>query len=378
MSPPVDGLLERVRAVVPLIAERAPTAEEARKPDDDVIEALCATGVFKAFVPARYGGYELDLETYADIGIEVAEACPSTGWITTFYMEHNWLLGMFPPETQDALFSTQEYILSPGAVNPSGKAVRRDDHLELTGRWQFGTGIVHADWVLLSGLIDGDDPPFPRMFLVPPSDVTIEDTWHVDGMAATGSHDIVATSVKVPLDHVSLLAMGVQDTADSYLRRIPMRPFLALTAGLPAVGCARRAVRLFQERMTERVLFGTTKRQSETSAAQIRLGSVAARAAMAERAMRAAAAEMNACARGELELPPLEHVRLRTEIALVVRQCRDVVRDVLEASGAKAHFLSNELQRIHRDVHVVAAHTVFDVEGVANEYGRALLEAAAP
>jgi alkylation response protein AidB-like acyl-CoA dehydrogenase len=153
-----------------------------------------------------------------------------------------------------------------------------------------------------------------------------------------------------------------------------MRPFLALTAGIPAVGCARRAVQLFQARMTERILFGTTKKQSETSAAQIRLGSVTARAAMAEQLMRAAAAEMSACARGEIDLAPTDHVRLRTVIALVVRQCRDVVRDVMEASGAKAHFMDNELQRIHRDVHMVAAHTVFDVEGVANEFGRELLK----
>jgi hypothetical protein len=82
---------------------------------------------------------------------------------------------------------------------------------------------------------------------------------------------------------------------------------------------------------------------------------------------------MGACARGEIDPAPIDHVRLRTVISLVVRQCRDVVRDVMEASGAKAHFMDNELQRIHRDVHMVAAHTVFDVDGVANEYGRELL-----
>ena len=89
------GLLDRVREVVPLIAERAALAEEQRKPDDDVIEALKGTGVFRSFVPKRYGGYEIDLELFVDIGVAVSEACPSTGWITTFYMEHNWLLGMF-------------------------------------------------------------------------------------------------------------------------------------------------------------------------------------------------------------------------------------------------------------------------------------------
>jgi 3-hydroxy-9,10-secoandrosta-1,3,5(10)-triene-9,17-dione monooxygenase len=374
MTATADGLRERVQAVVPLIAARAADAEEQRKPDDDVIEALKGTGVFKAFVPKRHGGYEIDVDLFVDIGIDVSEACPSTGWITTFYMEHNWLLGMFSTELQDEIFSKQPFILAPGTVNPSGEAVRKDDHYEINGRWQFGTGIVHADWVLLSGRVVGDEPPMPRMFLAPVEDVEVKDTWHVDGMAATGSHDIVARNVKVPLNRASSVVMGELAPATDYLRRIPVRPFLALTAGIPAVGCARRAVALFRELLPERVLFGTTKKQSETSAAQMRLGNVSVRTAMAEATMRAAAAEIGACARGEVELHALDHARLRLTIAHVVRQCRDVVRDVMEASGAGVHHLSNELQRIHRDAHMIAAHTVFDVDSVAGEYGRELLK----
>ena len=193
-----EGLRDRVREVLPLIAERAASAEQARKPDDDVIDALRRTGVFRSFVPKRYGGYELDMETYCDIGIDVSEACPSTGWITTFYMEHNWLLGMFSAETQDAIFSTQPYILAPGAVNPSGRATKRDGGYVLSGTWQFATGIVHADWALLSAIVEDDESPFPRMFLVRTDEIEVKDTWHVDGMSATGSHDIVADAVTVP------------------------------------------------------------------------------------------------------------------------------------------------------------------------------------
>jgi alkylation response protein AidB-like acyl-CoA dehydrogenase len=368
-----DGLLERVREVVPLIAARAAAAEQERKPDDDVIEALKATGVFRSFVPQRYGGYEIGLDLFVDIGVAVSEACPSTGWITTFYMEHNWLLGIFPRELRHAIFSAQPYVLAPGTVSPSGVAVRDGDHYVLTGRWQFGTGIVHADWVVLSGRIDGDETGSPHMFLVPVGDVEVADTWHVDGMAATGSRDIVARSVRVPAGYASNLVMGQNEAATEYLRRLPFRPFLSLTAAIPAVGCARRAVRLFQERLPERTLFGSAKKQSETAPAQIRLGNLAVRTDAAELSMRAAAREMEACGRGACELGPLDHARLRLTVAHVVRQCRDIVRDVLEASGASVHYLDNELQRIHRDVHVIASHTVFDLDLVALDYGRQLL-----
>ncbi len=58
----------------------------------------------------------------------------------------------------------------------------------------------------------------------------------------------------------------------------------------------------------------------------------------------------------------------------VVRRCRDVVRDVMASSGASVHYLGNELQRIHRDVHMICAHTVFDVDLLAEGLGRLLIK----
>lgn len=371
-----DELRERIRAIVSLIAEHAASAEQQRKPADEVIDALRATGVFRAFVPKRYGGLEIDLDLFVDIGAMISEACASTGWITTFYMEHNWILGRFSRELQDEIFGAQPYILAPGTVNPSGRAVRRDDHYEVTGQWQFATGVVHADWVLLSARLEDD--PVPRLFLVPIDEVEVKDTWHVDGMAATGSRDIIARGVKVPPARMSGVSPPTWELPldAPYLDRIPMRPFLSLTAAIPSIGCARRAIAVWQERLPTRVMFGTTKRQSELESTHIRLGNLLVRADNAELSMRTAARQMTAHARGEIQLSMLDHMRLRLVIAQVVRACRDIVRDVLEAAGASVHYLDNELQRIHRDMHMIAAHTVFDLDLVAAEYGRAVLEAS--
>jgi 3-hydroxy-9,10-secoandrosta-1,3,5(10)-triene-9,17-dione monooxygenase len=365
--------------VVPLIAERAAEAEQRRKPDDDVLEALSATGVFRAFVPQRFGGYEIDLGLFVDVGVAVAEACASTGWITTFYMEHNWLLGMFPGELQEEIFSRQPYVLAPGSVNPKdGTATPKGDGYELTGHWRFGTGIVHADWVLLSGRIATEPSGPPRMFLVRPGDVEVRDTWHVDGMVATGSRDIVASAVYVPERNVSLRAIGASGASGGYLARLPVAPMLSLTAAIPSVGAARRAAVLFRQLVGERVPFGTSKVQSQRAAAQMRLARAVADTRAAETVLRAVARDVTAHARGGPQLSLVDQIQMRLTIAHVVRDCRRVVRDVMEGSGASVHYLDHELQRIHRDVHMMGAHTVFDLDLVAEQCGRALLEGNAP
>lgn len=367
-----------MRGVVPLVAARAAEAERERKPDDEVIDALRATGVFRSFVPRRFGGYEIDLDLFVDVGIALSEACASTGWITTFYMEHNWLLGFFPAATQEEVFSQQPYVLAPGSVNPKdGQATPREGGYELAGHWRFGTGIVHADWVLLSGRITSEPAGPPRMFLVRPSCVEVRDTWYVDGMAATGSRDIVANAVFVPEGYVS--GFGPPAAAPgSYLAQIPVPPMLSLTAAIPSLGAARRAVDLFRSLVRERVPFGTSKPQAQRAAAQIRLARSAARVRSAETLLRAVARSLTAHARGGPQLSLGDQIQLRLTLAEVVHDCRSAVRAVVDGSGASAHYLDRELSRIHRDAEMMSAHTVFDLDLVGEQCGRALLDGDEP
>jgi alkylation response protein AidB-like acyl-CoA dehydrogenase len=379
MDQSLEGLLERVRAVVPLIRERAAEAERRRKPDDDVIEALKASGVFKSFAPRRFGGYDIDMDLYVDLGLCVSEACASTGWITTFYMEHNWQFASFCKETQEEVFAPRGFALAPGSVNPNaGQAIPKDGGYTLSGRWKFTTGIMHAEWVLVNaGVVDAVSP-LPRKFLLRPDQVEVIDTWHVDGMIATGSHDIVAREVFVPERYAAAMMGSSYDGEVGYLTRIPVLPFLALTAAIPAVGAARRAVVLHRELLGERVRFGTKKVQGQSSASQSRLARTYTRACGAETVLRACAARIGGQARGERELSGLEQVQLRLAIAQVVHECLAIVREIMDGSGSSVHFEGHELGRIHRDVQMMSTHTIFDLELASQQCGQAMLEAHGP
>ncbi|NKC01420.1 MAG: hypothetical protein GKR90_23385 [Pseudomonadales bacterium] len=377
-------LFASIEALVPQIAAAATPAELARKPDDEVMQALQETGVFKAFVPHRFGGLELDYATFVEIGMLLGTACTSTAWVTTFCMEHNWLLAHFPQQAQEEVWGHQPYFLAPGSISPTGEAtIDRDDFI-LNGRWQWGTGVMHADWVMLAGRVATEPgteaPPELRMFMIPRSHVTVEDTWHVDGMVATGSNDIIANNVRIPSymsQSVALMSIAATEGANwhnSPTFRTPMIPFKCITAASPAVGCARAAVDLFQDRINGRSLWGSGKTQKDQTSAQMRLGHLTVRVDNAQREMISIANDLQALGdRTELTSAE-ERTALRIRCGYVVHAARDIVRDVVEASGASAHRLEHPMQRLHRDIHTLACHTVFDLDIASEIYGQILLD----
>ena len=373
-----NGLVERVKDLVPMIAENASIAEAQRKPVDEVIQALEATGVFKSFVPKRFGGYEIDTQSFLDIGIAVSQACTSTGWVTAFYMEHNWMLSQFPPETQAEIFGQQPYILAPASITPSGVAQKVEGGYTIDGRWGWGTGVMHADWALLNGVVQGDSPE-PRLFIVPREDITVEDTWYSAGMEGTGSNDMVANTLFIPAARSEpLLTMSVGRGSGALFNQSPrfkhpMPALLSLAAATPAIGAAHRALALFQERLGGRAIYGTLTKQAERQSAQVLLGNATVQVQSAEILIRAVADQLDAWGHQEDICPPQERSRLRLQVAHAVQSCREVVQNLMKASGAGAHIKPHPMQRILRDINMLSCHTVFDMDIGGENYGRIIL-----
>jgi len=377
MGLPGADLIEQAQGLAPLLAEHAAEAERLRQPHDAVISALEQSGIFELMVPRCHGGRELDLDTFLEVGLALAEGDASMAWVTTFYIEHNWMLCQFPETFQRELFAERSFVLAPGSVSMGGAAEPADGGFRLQGRWGWATGVVHSDWVLVGGRVESPDDTLDlRLFALPKSDVEVPDTWHVDGMCATGSHDIVIREQFVREERsVSFLEMLGGTAPGSRLHagplyRTPMIPILALAASMPAVGQARAAVRGFRERMQERVLYGTGTRQAEKPAAQMRLARAAIDARQAEDLLRSVVADV--MARRDTATPE-DRTRWVASLAHAVDCSKQVIGRVAEASGASAHHLGHALQRAKRDVDTLSTHTIFDLDGRLETYGRTLL-----
>jgi alkylation response protein AidB-like acyl-CoA dehydrogenase len=383
-NPSADALVERARGLAPLLAEHAAEAERLRRPVDAVIEAMRDARVFDLMLPRCYGGLELDLDTFLEVGLALGEGDASMAWVACFYVEHVWIFCQFPESFQRDLFAARRAVLAPAALSPSGTASPEADGYRLRGRWQWGTGAMHAEWAMLGALVLSEAEgalPDLRFFAMPASEVKVEDTWHVDGMLGTGSNDLVAEDVFVPADRCTSLidlsnarGPGAELHAGP-LYRTPMIPILALAACMPAVGQARMALRHFRERMKERTLLYTAGKQSEKPAAQMRLARLDLELRDIERILRSQVEEVMALRDGAtLE----DRARWSAGFASGVDRSKKLVQAVCDASGAHAHFLSSPLQRALRDVNTLSCHAVFDLDGRLETYGRMLLGLETP
>ena len=368
-------ILDNVRKLLPLIRETARDSELARQPNDSVMEAARNCGLFSLLVPKRYGGLEADLDLLLEVGLLLGEADASTAWVLDFYIVHNWMFCQFPESFQKVLFANNNYVLAPGMFSPSGKAVTVDGGYRLKGRWQWGTGIVHADWVLAGALQDTEQGPAMFWYALPRSDVEMVDTWQMSGMCATGSHDVAIHDKIVPPDRrVSSAEMRDGRAPGSTLHynplySIPAMPLLSLGAALPCIGQAKAAVKEFSEQIRARYDFASLNKQVDRQSRQIRIAHAALQAECAELLVRQVVREM-------IELRstavPATRARWGAQIAHAVHQARGAISEICEAAGASSQFLSNPLQRSLRDANTMSCHTVFDVELRYRSMGRAL------
>src|SRR5262249_34270080 len=129
-------IVDRAKALAPLLEKHAAEAERIRRPVDAVIQALEDAEIFKLMVPRRYGGLELHLDAFFEVGLALGEGDASMAWVANFYIEHNWILCHFPESFQEELFAARGYVLAPVMFAPSGTAVRDGGGRRLRGRWQ--------------------------------------------------------------------------------------------------------------------------------------------------------------------------------------------------------------------------------------------------
>src|SRR5882762_11106795 len=105
-----------------MLRERVAETERLRHLPAENVADLLENGLYGVMTPKRFGGSELGSETMIDVTIELASACPSTGWVHMLWTAHMWLLALFPPDTQEELWDNINTLAS-SVVSITGDVV---------------------------------------------------------------------------------------------------------------------------------------------------------------------------------------------------------------------------------------------------------------
>ena len=363
-----EALLERVAALRPMIAARAVESEQQRRPHDDTIHALIETGIMQTLVPKRFGGHELSLDTLTGIVRALSSACMSTGWVTAFYLGHNWMLTKFPEQVQREVWADRPYALIPIQPSPTVRIKPVTGGYEISGRSNFSSGIMHADWVIIAKAGAAD----ARAFVVPIADVKVEDVWHMSGMAGTGSNDVIVDELFVPA-HRSLPTATLFNSTDSIhdnpLYAMPLLPFIYCEVMGVYCGGLDAATAAYQTLMQNKIMAVSGDVLAQKQAVHIHLGEAHARA-------HAAGALLDRLVADTQDLMARRAFTLSTRLELKMRAgylsdlCRESVNTIMSRAGSRSFNIEAPIQRFFRDLNMLATHAFIEPESAYEMYGR--------
>src|ERR1700733_16118766 len=101
----VEALVATAKSMHPYLLEMAPKHEQDRRLNAGVINKLLAADMFKVAVPRRWGGLCLSAQGMAQVAVELAKGCPSTGWIYCISNSASWVARLAPDAVQEDVFA---------------------------------------------------------------------------------------------------------------------------------------------------------------------------------------------------------------------------------------------------------------------------------
>ncbi|WP_207842426.1 3-hydroxy-9,10-secoandrosta-1,3,5(10)-triene-9,17-dione monooxygenase oxygenase subunit [Williamsia soli] len=370
-------VLEKISALLPEIEQRAQECEDLRQIPDETIASLADVGFFRLLQPEQWGGHQVDPVTFYEAVRRIGSACGSTGWVSSIIGVHNWHLALFPQQAQEDVWGEDTSVRISSSYAPMGVGEVVEGGYKVNGSWAWSSGCGHAEWVVLGGPVIKNGKPVDFVsFLIPRSDYTIRDVWHVVGLKGTGSNTIDVKDVFVPSHRMlSFRAMSTgtapgleKNTAPVY--KMPWGSVHPSVISAPIVGMAYGAYAAHVEHQGKRVRAAYAgEKAKDDPFAKVRIAEAASD-------IDAAWTQLSGNLQSEYDLlvageeVPME-LRLKTRRDQVRATGRAVasIDRLFENSGAHALDSDTPIQRFWRDAHAGRVHAANDAERAYVAFG---------
>jgi 3-hydroxy-9,10-secoandrosta-1,3,5(10)-triene-9,17-dione monooxygenase len=376
-APSRDELVRRASELVPLLREHALWMDENRRIHADVIDALTDSGILKMRVPVRYGGYESDMGTVVEVLAELGRGDGSTSWTVAVWHISAWMMGLFPDEVQDEVFSTPDVRIS-GILSPGAMAAPADGGYIVNGKWSFNSGADQSTWNTNAAVTPTEDGGFaPVMIAVPISDLEIVDDWYTSGLRGSGSITTLAKNVFVPKERVLQMGPVLQGqhqsklNANATIYQAPFMPTACSTVSAPALGLALAAKDVFLERLPGRkITYTNYENQAEAPLTHLEIAEAITRIDEVGFHARRAANMIDTKGQAGESWTLEERARVRLDLGGACQRAKEAVDILSGASGGSSIYRDVPIQRIQRDVQTLNLHAILHPNTNLELYGR--------
>jgi indole-3-acetate monooxygenase len=357
---PGFGLVERARALQPLIAGEADEIERTRRLTPKVTSALIENELYRALLPRSLGGHEVPLEIFMQMQEAIAKADASTAWclgqcavcaMTAAYLE---------PDAANEIFNTPPGILAWGAINHEVKVV--PGGYLANARWEFASGSRQASWlgshvkiVEADGTVRKKENGAPeiRTILFPMSSATMYDVWDVIGLKGTGTDSYSVENLFIPEKFAALRDDPNAVREKGPLYKLTTNAVFSMGFAATSLGVARATLDAATDLARAKIPQGLAAMR-ENSAVQGVIGRTEASLRAARAYLYSTAAEVwRDLERGE-SVTEAHRIAIRIAATWTIHQSAAVVDTAYHMSGATAVFAKNPFERRFRDMHAIA------------------------
>jgi len=368
-------MLDTAAAQRPYIEKISDIAEQDCRIPHKLISKLATEGLFTITIGEKYGGLELPALESIQVLEQLAYADASVGWCGMIFCTTAHL-GSFLPDTWGRKIygvtrngSQFKCPLAVGAAAPMGRGEVVQDGILVSGRWPWGSGSHHADWICGGTIVKqngelirnpGGDPTVHVMFFEK-SQVTLHDNWNPSGLRGTGSVDFEVKDQLVPNGRWTILGTSRRQI-DSPLFRFPFFGYFAAAVAAIPLGIGRRAVDDFEAIARGKVPAARQSTISEASITQLEYGRAESLVEGAHAYLYSKVSEVwqKVASGDKLELEDRRQLRLAASRATIM--CAEAVDLLYKAAGGTALQGDCSLQRHFRDIHAATQHRMVSPE----------------
>lgn len=357
---PDVGLIERARALAPLIESEADAIERTRRLTQPVVSALIENGLYRALLPQSVGGAEAQPEIFMQMLEEIAKADASTAWCLGQCNVCGMTAAYIDLDAAREVFAPQNGILAWGAIAHDVQVV--PGGYRVTARWDFASGSRQASWLGAHvQVVEADGKrrirpngvPEIRTIMFPIANATMYDVWDVIGLNGTGTDSYSVENLFIP-EKFSALRDDVSALREKgLLYRFTTYTMFGLGFAAVSLGVARAMLDSAIDLARGKASVGQ-KAMRENNAVQGLIGRTEGNWRAARAYIYGTADQVWSDVKRTGTLTEEHRLSMRLAATWTIHQATSVVDAAYHMAGATAVFRSNKFERRFRDMHAIA------------------------